>query len=78
MQETHVSCKKQAVCFEKLWDGQCFWSFGTGKSACVAVVFRFGFSGKIIQFLTDSDGRILCLLIDLNSFKLNLVNILCS
>ena len=75
LQGTHVSCRKQAVCFERLWSGQCFWSFGTGKSAGVAVLFRSGFSGKIVRFLTDSDGRVLSLLIDLNGFKLNLVNL---
>lgn len=75
LQETHVSCRKQAVCFEKLWNGQCFWSFGIGKSAGVAVLFHSNFPGKIIRFLTDSDGRVLSLLINLTNFQLNIVNI---
>ena len=75
LQETHVSCRKRAELFEKLWNGRCFWSFGTGKSAGVAVVFSPNFSGNIICFLTDSDGRIPSLLIDFNTCVLNLVNI---
>ena len=75
LQETHVSCRKRADLFEKLWKGRCFWSFGTSKSAGVAVVFSPNFSGNIIRFLTDSDGRILSLLIDFNICVLNLVNI---
>ena len=75
LQETHVSCKKHATRFEKLWNGQCFWSFGTGRSAGVAVLFRSNFPGKIVRFLTDSDGRILSLLIDLTHLQLNIVNI---
>ena len=75
LQETHVSCRKQAESFEKLWRGKCFWSFGTGKSAGVAVIFPPNFSGKIIRFLTDSDGRILSLLVDFHASVLNLVNI---
>ena len=75
LQETHVSCKKQAEKFENLWKGKCFWSFGTGKSAGVAVVFARNFSGKIIRFLIDSCGRILSLLIDFHNLLFNIVNI---
>ena len=75
LQETHVSTKRQAEKFERFWDGKCFWSFGVGKSAGVAVVFSPNFAGKIIRFLTDSDGRILSLLVQLNNLKFNLVNV---
>ena len=75
LQETHVSCKKQAQEFEKLWQGECFWSFGTGKSAGVAVLFAPNFSGIIVRFLFDSNGRILSLLIDFHNLFFNVVNI---
>lgn len=75
LQETHVSCKKQAEKFEKAWKGRCFWSFGTGKSAGVAILLSPNFLGKFVRFLFDSDGRILSLLLDFHSFKVNLVNI---
>lgn len=75
LQETHFSCKKQAEEFEILWRGKCLWSFGTGRSAGVAILFSLNFPGKIIRFLTDSEGRILSLLIDYYNSKLNLVNI---
>ena len=75
LQETHVSCKKQAEKFEKLWKGKCFWSFGIGKSAGVAVIFPANFSGKVVRFLFDSSGRILSLLIDFHNLFLNVVNI---
>ena len=71
----HVSCKKHAEEFEKLWRGKCLWFFGTGKSAGVAILFSLNCPGKIIRFLTDSDGRILSLLIECYHSKLNLVNI---
>ena len=75
LQETHVSCKKQAEKFEKLWKGECFWSFGTGKSAGVAVIFAPSFPGKIVRFLFDSNGRILSLLIDFHNLFFNVVSI---
>ena len=75
LQETRVSCKQQAEAFERLWRGNCFRSFGTGKSASVAVLFSPKFSGNVQRFLFDSDGRILSLLIHSSSFKFNLINI---
>ena len=65
--------KKQTEKFEKLWKFKFFWSFGTGKSAGVAVLFSESFSGKIIRFLIDSNGRILSLLINFNNLLLNVV-----
>ena len=75
LQETHVSCKRQTDKFEKLWKGKCFWSFGTGKSAGVAVIFPPNFSGSVVRFLFDSNGRILSLLIDFHNLYFNVVNI---
>lgn len=75
LQETHVSCKKRADHLESLWNGKCYWSFGTGKSAGVAVFVSPHFTGKIDRFVFDSDGRIFSALVNFGSFNLNLVNI---
>ena len=75
LQETHVSCKKQAEKFERLWMGKCFWSFGIGKSASVALILAPNFSGNVIRFLFDSNGRTLSLLIDFHNLLFNGVNI---
>ena len=56
LQETHVSCKTQADLIESCFNGQCFWSFGIGKSAGVAIFVSPKFSGKIICFVLDTDG----------------------
>ena len=69
----HISCKTQADLIEKYFKGQCFWSFGIGKSAGVAIFASPKFSGKIIRYVHDTDGRILSLLVDFNSFKFNIV-----
>ena len=69
----HISCKTQADLIEKCFKGQCFWSFGIGKSAGVAIFVSPKFSGKIIRYVHDTDGRILSLLVDFNSFKFNIV-----
>ena len=46
-----------------------FLSFGVGKSAGVAIVFSPNFTGKIIRFLTNSDGRVLSLLVQLDNLN---------
>ena len=73
LQETHISWKTQADVIEKCFRGQCFWSFVIGKSAGVAIFVSPKFSGKIICYVHDTDGRILSLLVDLNSFKFNVI-----
>ena len=59
----------------KRWSGDCFWSFGTGRSAGVAMFVSPRFQGKISRFLFDSDGRVFSALIDFGSCKFNLVNV---
>ncbi|CAH3027964.1 unnamed protein product, partial [Porites evermanni] len=39
----------------------------------VAILVSAKFSGKIIRYVHDTDGRILSLLVDLNSFKFNII-----
>ena len=48
-------------------------SFGIGKSGGIAILVSTKFSGKIIHFVQDTDGRILRLLVDRNSFKFNII-----
>ena len=72
----HVSCPKQAKILERSRRGKCYWSFGTGKSAGVAVLLSPHFSGSVQRFLFDSDGRILNLLFTFGPLsKLNVINI---
>ena len=75
LQETHISCKTQADLIERDFNGQCFWSFGIGKSAGVAIFVSPKFSGKIIRFVHNTDGRIASLLVDFNSSKFNIVSL---
>ena len=75
LQETHVTCKSQADEIAKKWSGDCFWSFGTGKRAGVAMFVSPRFQGKISRFIFDSDGRIFSALIQIGDCQLNLVNV---
>ena len=75
LQETHVSTRSLADEIAHFWPGQCFWSFGRGKSAGVALFVSPRFSGHISRFLFDSDGRILSALVLLGPICFNIVNI---
>ena len=75
LQETHVSTKRLADEISHSWPGQCFWSFGRGKSAGVALFVSPKFSGHISRFLFDSNGRVLSALVLLGPISLNIVNI---
>ena len=63
LQETHVSCKERADLIAKKWCGDCFWSFGVGRSAGVAVFVSPKFAGTVSRFVFDSDGRVLSVLV---------------
>ena len=75
LQETHVSTKRLADEIARSWPGQCFWSFGRGKSAGVALFVSPSFSGHISRFLFDSDGRVFSALVLLGPLSFNVVNV---
>ena len=75
LQETQISCKTQADFIEKEFKGQCFWSFGIGKSAGVAIFVSPKLSGNIIRYVHDTDCRILSLLVSYNSFNFNVISL---
>ena len=70
-----MSTKRLADEITRCWPGQCFWSFGRGKSAGVALFVSPRFSGHVSRFSFDSDGRVLSALVLLGSSSLNIVNV---
>ena len=74
-QETHVPCKEKATKFARLQPGKCFWSFGTGKAAGVAVLTSPNFPGNVLRFVLDSDGHVLSVLVSVQYSTFNIVNI---
>ena len=75
LQETHVFRKQRADTIAKKWGGKCFWSFGTGKSAGVALFTLPNFSGQVSRFQQDNEGRILSAMVLIHSLQFNIVNI---
>lgn len=75
LQETHVHCKTRAQHFERNWPGQCLWSFGSSKSAGVALLTLPSFSGEISKFTFDSNGGVFSALVSVSTTTFNIVNI---
>ena len=75
LQETHVSPKQLMDEIARSWPGQCFWPFGRGKSAGVALLVSPRFSGQISRFLFDSDSQVFSALVLLGPLSFNVVNI---
>ena len=75
LQETHVINMTEAMKFSKLWEGKTFWSFGTTKSCGVGILLNKNFCFKLISEARDTDGRLLCLDIDLADSKYRLINV---
>ena len=59
LQETHVSCAEQARKIQRKWNENIYWSFGTKRSAGVAILCSPNFSGSISRFVHDTEGRII-------------------
>ena len=57
------------------WRGPAFWSPTIGRQAGVFVLISEFFQGKVLQWRRDASGRVIGLLLDCNSHKLNIITI---
>ena len=55
------------------WPGPSFWSPAARKQGGVAILISVDFNGKVSHWRKDPDGRVLSILIQFNSFAINLV-----
>eukprot|EP00794_Sanderia_malayensis_P006719 gene6719-7479_t len=73
--ETHFTCKADTVALSRIWEGQCFFSFGSSHSAGVVVLLNKNFSHKLSSCSYDINGRWFNLSLDIDSTALQLINI---
>ena len=62
LQETFVSTKEKGENFRDFWHGEVFWSFGTKKSAGVAIAVKSSANFVIKEVRRDGEGRVISLL----------------
>ena len=71
LQETQSSDNS----WEKEWKGQSLWHHGTSSSRGIAFLFHSRRHADISDIKTDNEGRILSILVSIDNFTLNLMNI---
>ena len=75
IQETLISDPVRISSLRSRWRGPSFWSPASGRHGGVAILVNENFSGKVSTWCRDSDGRVLSLLVEVNGFRINVVNI---
>ena len=75
LQETHIANIVEAAKFSKLWERKKFWSFGTTRSCGVGILLNKNLSFKLISEARDTDGRLLCLDINMADRNHRLINV---
>ena len=74
LQETHWTADI-AMQIKRDWDGEIFASHGTNLSRGVAVLISSRLDYNVRQIRSDSDGRIVNILLDVEDETINLVNV---
>ncbi len=75
IQETLCSNSDTIAGLSSRWRGASFWSPAIGKQGGVAVLVNENVRGEVLSCRKDTEGRILSLLVSVDNFKFNLLNI---
>ena len=75
LQETHISCLREATSFFQSWPGRCFHSFGDPRSRGVSVLLSPKVSGAVNGFYHDWAGRVVKVDIDICNVTIRIINI---
>ena len=75
LQETHVTNKREAVKYSKLWKGKSFWSFGTNHARGVGILFSNQLDITVVSEKFDMDGRLICVDIDMAGCRHRYINV---
>ena len=74
LQETHSTTHTERL-WKNEWDGDMFFSHGTGASKGVAFLFKQNVHKTIHKCITDKEGRYVVLDIELDDIRCTLVNL---
>ena len=69
----YVNCATAGV--SSRWPGPSYWSPAVGRQGGVVILLNPNFQGDILSWCRDSDGQIVSLLVCIDTFKINLINI---
>ena len=75
IQGTMVSLESKIAPFSASWSGPSFWASAVGTRGGVTILCSNDYSSAISVWQKDSSGRILSVLVSLESLNINLVNV---
>ena len=75
LQETMISSDDLIDSLSAQWRGSSYWSPAVGRRGGVAILFSPSFSGEIVSWKRDSDGRVISLKVTLGTVNFNLMNV---
>ena len=70
-----ISLESKIALFSSSWSGPSFWTPAVGTRGGVAILCSNDYSSAISVWQKDSSGRILSVLVSLESLNINLVNV---
>ena len=74
LQETLVAGERHIQTISSLWRGRSFWSPAIGKQGGTAILVSQSFTGEILQWKKNSNGRILSI-VKIGETRINIINI---
>ena len=74
-QELQISDASSFRSFAEKWRASCFWSPALGKQCGVMTCFSDSFDYDVIQWKRDTSGRVVSVVIKVNNYCINIVNI---
>ena len=75
VQETMISKESKIASLSASWRGPSFWAPAVGRRGGVVILCSQDYSDQVSVWQKDSNGRIVSLLVQCDSVKLNLVNV---
>lgn len=75
LQETHINNMFFAKKYEKLFNANGWWSFSINVTGGVGILIKCDLVYDLISFQHDSEGRYIVVDIDINNYKLRLINV---
>ena len=70
-----ISDKRVMNSFCSCWRGSIYWSTAVGRRGGVAIFLAEELKNKVICWRKDADGRVLSILVNFNSVRINLINV---
>ena len=75
LQETHVTCLREAHSYTKHWSGRNWWSFGENRSRGVGILIAKDLDYTFVRSQHDWEGRLISVDLNMGTSQYRLINV---